>query len=152
VKIGYEAGLGWLPSEQLSGDGVGGRCIDLEQLPQKAEVVGRVLKGDAHGRQSEVLADRGGDRLGRFCLVADRVKPGTGGRLVEGQSEQTCSVFRVRRGPSVRAVADVGGDPGWRAVAIRTVAKPCRSSSGLCVSGDSRTTLERTPWSAGATS
>ena len=47
VKVSDEAGLGWLPSEQLLGDGVGGRCIELDQFPQETEVVGRVLPADA---------------------------------------------------------------------------------------------------------
>jgi hypothetical protein len=63
VEVGKKAGLGRRPSDQLPDDSVRCRSVVLERLRQETEVVDRVL-GDADDRESKVLADRGGDRLG----------------------------------------------------------------------------------------
>ena len=72
-EVGEQSRVHWPPAEQRLCPCARRRIIELRERGEKAEVLRRVLRGDADGWQSEAAADGFGDLAERNALVRDAV-------------------------------------------------------------------------------
>src|ERR1700728_2700853 len=80
------AGMGRLPAQQFAGLVVGGRVVQAGEGGEEAEVLGRLLLGDALGLDPELAGDRLGDHFAWYARVTDAVQRRAGGSLLQRQA------------------------------------------------------------------
>src|ERR1700687_855139 len=112
VQIGEQFGLSGLPAQGLARDEVGRREVHRDQIREEPKVSRQhqCVRGNAHCRQAQTVANGLGDLAKRGAPVLTRVPISASRTLLQRQAEQGGDVADVHGAPQVRAVSGVTGE------------------------------------------
>ena len=107
-EIGDQPGPGRFPSQLSARLRAGGGHVVSGKHAEPAEKGGSLFRGDGFDRQFQAPADRFGDIAQRHAFFRDRVILCVRLGLFDRQPVETGDVEKVRGGPAIKSVADIG--------------------------------------------